>query len=68
MRYSFVYEGPFYLQAPRDYGAVSKAYLTRPGMPNLSSDPGHVSDPLISVIPIRSSEVAARNGNITPQP
>jgi hypothetical protein len=68
MRYSLIYEGPFYLQALREYGALTKAYVTQAGMPTLSSDPGHASDPLISVIPIPSAEVAARNGNVTPLP
>jgi hypothetical protein len=68
MRYSLVYEGPFYLQALREYGALTKAYVTQPGMPSVASDPTHASDPLQTAIPIPSGEVAARQGNVTPQP
>jgi len=68
MRYSLIYEGPFYLQALREYGLVTKAYVTQPGMPSLSSDPSHTTDPLQTAIPIPISEVAARNGDVTPKP
>jgi len=68
MRYSLVYEGPFYLQALREYGALTKAYVTLAGMPNLTSDPTHSKDPLQVAIPIPLGEVAARNGNVTPTP
>lgn len=68
MRYSLVYEGPFYLQALREYGLLTKAYVTQAGMPNLSSDPTHASDPLQTAIPIPSGEVAARKGDVTPKP
>jgi hypothetical protein len=68
MRYSLIYEGPFHLQALREYGALTKAYVTQAGMPNLSTDPTHANDPLQTVIPIPSGEVAARNGNVTPVP
>jgi starch-binding outer membrane protein, SusD/RagB family len=68
MRYSLVYEGPFYLQALRGYGGLTKAYVTQAGMPTLSSDPTHANDPLQTVIPIPAGEVAARSGNVTPTP
>lgn len=68
MRYSLVYEGPFYLDALREYGLLTKAYVTQAGMPSVASDPTHASDPLQVAIPIPASEVAARNGNVTPQP
>ncbi|HEX4684516.1 MAG TPA: hypothetical protein VH277_17485 [Gemmatimonadaceae bacterium] len=68
MRYSLVYEGPFYLQALREYGALTKAYVTQAGMPTLAADPTHAKDPLQTAIPIPAGEVAARNGNVTPQP
>ena len=68
MRYSLVYEGPFYLQALREYGALTKAYVTQSGMPNLTSDPTHSKDPLQVAIPVPLGEVAARNGNVTPTP
>jgi len=68
MRYSFVYEGPWYLVALREYGLLTKAYVTQAGMPSVSSDPTHNVDPLQTTIPIPANETAARNGNITPQP
>jgi hypothetical protein len=68
MRYSLIYEGPFHLEALREYGLLTKAYVTQAGMPTLTSDPSHAGDPLTTVIPIPSGEVAARNGNVTPQP
>ena len=68
MRYSLIYEGPFYLGALREYGLMTKAYVTQAGMPNLSSDPSHATDPLQVAIPVPLTEVAARNGNVTPQP
>jgi starch-binding outer membrane protein, SusD/RagB family len=68
MRYSLVYEGPFHLQALREYGALTRAYVAQAGMPTLTSDPAHANDPLQTVIPIPSGEVAARGGNVTPQP
>ena len=67
-RYSFIYEGPYHLIALREYGDITKAYVTQPGMPNVSSDPGHSSDPLQTALPIPANELAARNGNATPQP
>ena len=68
MRYSLIYEGPFYLVALREYNAYTKAYVTQPGMPTTSSDPTHANDPMMSVLPIPANEAAARNGNITPTP
>jgi starch-binding outer membrane protein, SusD/RagB family len=68
MRYSLIYEGPFHLNALREYALLNKAYVTQAGMPTLTSDPSHANDPLQTVIPIPSGEVAARNGNVTPQP
>jgi hypothetical protein len=68
MRYSLVYEGPFHLQALREYGLLTKAYVTQNGMPNLTSDPTHSHDPLQTAIPVPLGEVAARNGNVTPTP
>jgi len=68
MRYSLIYEGPFYLGALREYGLLTKAYVTQAGMPNLTSDPSHSTDPLQTVMPVPLTEVAARNGNVTPQP
>ncbi len=68
MRYSLIYEGPFHLGALREYAMVTKAYVTQPGMPNLASDPTHANDPLQTAIPVPLTEVAARNGNVTPTP
>lgn len=68
MRYSFVLEGPWYLVALREYGLLTKAYVTQAGMPTLNSDPSHSSDPLQTTLPIPANEQQARNGNITPQP
>ena len=68
MRYSLIYEGPFYLEALREYGGLTRAYVTQAGMPTLTSDPAHANDPLQTVIPIPAGEVAARNGNVTPTP
>ena len=68
MRYSLIYEGPFHLNALREYAMLTKAYVTQPGMPNLASDPGHANDPLQTAMPIPLTEVQARNGNVTPVP
>jgi hypothetical protein len=67
-RYSFIYEGPYYLVAAREYGIITKAYVTQPGMPSVATDPSHATDPLQTALPIPSNEAAARNGNTTPQP
>src|SRR5262249_45766674 len=68
MRYSLIYEGPFHLNALREYAALTKADVTQAGMPNLSTDPTHASDPLQTAIPIPVAEVAARKGDVTPKP
>jgi len=68
MRYSLIYDGPFHLNALREYALLNKAYVTQAGMPTLTSDPGHANDPLQTAIPIPSGEVAARNGVGTPTP
>ena len=67
-RYSFIFEGPYYLVALREYSALTKAYVSQPGMPSTSGDPTHANDPLNSVLPIPSGEVVARGGTVTPQP
>jgi hypothetical protein len=67
-RYSFIYEGPWYLVTARQYGAITKAYVTLPGMPSVSSDPTHATDPLQTGLPIPQTEKVARGGNVTPQP
>jgi hypothetical protein len=67
-RYSFIYEGPYHLVALREYGDLTKAYVTQAGMPTVSSDAQHTSDPLQKGLPIPANEVAARNGNVTPVP
>ena len=67
-RYSFIYEGPYYLIAAREYGTITKAYVSQAGMPTVSTDLTHANDPLQTALPMPSVEAAARNGNITPQP
>ena len=67
-RYSFIYEGPYYLMALREYSLLTKAYVTQAGMPTVTSDPLHASDPLQSALPIPANKAAARNGNTTPVP
>ena len=67
-RYSFIYEGPYHLIALREYGGITKAYVTQAGMPTVASDASHASDPLQTTLPIPANEAAARNGNITPVP
>ena len=67
-RYSFIFEGPYYLVALREYSALNKAYVSQPGMPSTSADPSHTTDPLNSTLPIPSGEVVARGGTITLQP
>ncbi len=67
-RYSFIYEGPYYLVAARQYGIITLAYVTQPGMPSVSSDPTHANDPLQTTLVIPNAEIAARNGNVTPLP
>jgi hypothetical protein len=67
-RYSFIFEGPYYLVALREYNALTKAYVSLPGMPTIKADPNHDADPLTAVLPVPSGEVVARSGNVTPQP
>lgn len=67
-RYSMIYQGPYYLILLREYGLLTKAYVTQPGMPSVSSDPTHANDPLQTAFPIPANEAAARNGNVTPIP
>jgi len=67
-RYSFIYEGPYYLIAAREYGTITKAYVSQAGMPTVSTDLSHSGDPLQTALPMPSVEAAARNGNVTPQP
>ncbi|MDQ2889164.1 MAG: hypothetical protein M3R65_01245 [Gemmatimonadota bacterium] len=67
-RYSMIYQGPYYLILLREYGLLTKSYVTQPGMPSVSSDPTHANDPLQTTLPIPSTESAARNGNTTPTP
>ena len=67
-RYSFIFQGPFYWVALREYSALTKAYVTQAGMPNLATDPTHTSDPLQTVMTMPQNETVARGGNITPQP
>jgi hypothetical protein len=67
-RYSFIYEGPYHLVAARQYGAITKAYVTQAGMPSSSSDPSHATDALQTTLPIPAGEAAARGGSVTPVP
>jgi len=67
-RYSFIYEGPYYLVAARQYGIITKAYVTQAGMPSVSSDAPHANDPLQTTLVIPQAEINARNGNVTPNP
>ncbi len=67
-RYSMIYQGPYYLILLRQYGLLTKAYVTQPGMPSVSSDPTHANDPLQTTLPIPANEAAARSGNVTPIP
>ncbi|HEY2379224.1 MAG TPA: hypothetical protein VGH98_24800 [Gemmatimonadaceae bacterium] len=67
-RYSFIYEGPYHLMALREYGDLTRPYVKQAGMPTVSSDSLHTSDPLQSALPIPSVEAAARGGNVTPVP
>lgn len=63
-RYSFVYSGPQHIDALREYGGLTAAYLSQPGIPT----PGVATDAAVQELPIPQNEVNARNGNITPQP
>lgn len=63
-RYSFVYMGPQHIDALREYGGLTPAYVSQPGIPT----PGPTADALVQQLPIPQNEVNARNGNITPVP
>lgn len=67
-RYSFLFEGPYYLVALRQYSALTRAYVSQPGMPTVATDLDHSKDPLQSVLPIPQNESVARGGNVTPVP
>ncbi|MFL5608998.1 MAG: hypothetical protein ACJ8AD_21250 [Gemmatimonadaceae bacterium] len=67
-RYSFLFEGPYYLVALREYSALTKAYVSQPGMPKIVTDPTHNTDPLQTVLSMPQNESVARNGNVTPVP
>jgi hypothetical protein len=67
-RYSFLFQGPFYLVALRQYSGLTLAYVNQPGMPTVRSDPNHTSDPLQTTLTMPQNESVARNGNTTPQP
>jgi len=67
-RYSFLFEGPYYLVALREYSALTKAYVSLPGMPTIKTDPNHASDPLQTTLPIPQGEATARKGDVTPKP
>lgn len=67
-RYSFLFEGPYYLVALREYSALTRDYVTQPGMPTVTSDPNHTTDPLQTTLTIPQNESVARGGNVTPQP
>jgi hypothetical protein len=67
-RYSFIYEGPYYLVTARQYSIINLAYVTQPGMPSVAADPLHTTDPLQTTLTIPFAEAAARNGNVTPVP
>ncbi len=67
-RYSMIYQGPYYLVLLREYGLLTKSYVTQPGMPTVSSDPTHANDPLQTTLPIPANEATARGGNTTPTP
>src|SRR5258708_5795905 len=67
-RYSMLFEGPYYLTALREYSALTRAYVSQPGMPQQKSDPNHLSDPLTSTLPIPQNHSVARNGAVTPKP
>ena len=68
LRYSFIYEGPWYLVALREYKALTRAYVRQPGMPTVTSDPQHDKDALLTTLPVPANESQARNGDITPKP
>lgn len=57
-RYSFAYIGAQHLLALREYGMMTDAYLSLPGMPAYNV--------IVSQLPIPLAEVNARGGDITP--
>jgi starch-binding outer membrane protein, SusD/RagB family len=59
-RYSFAYFGAQHLVALREYGMMTDAYLSQPGMPAYKV--------IVDKLPIPLAEVNARGGNITPVP
>jgi hypothetical protein len=61
-RYSFAYMGPQHIDAIREYGGLTPAYVSAPGIPT----PGPAVDALVQMLPIPQNEVNARNGSITP--
>ena len=63
-RYSFVYMGPQHIDALREYGGLTTAYLSQAGIPT----PGPAVDAAVQQLPIPQNEANARNGNITPVP
>jgi hypothetical protein len=67
-RYSFLFQGPYYLVALREYSALTRAYVSQAGMPTIKTDPNHTSDPLQTTLPIPQNESVARGGNVTPVP
>lgn len=67
-RYSFLFEGPYYLVALRQYGALTRAYVSQPGMPTVATDPDHSKDLLQSVLVMPQNESVSRGGNVTPVP
>ena len=68
MRYSLLFQGPFYLNALRQYSALTRAYVSQPGMPSTGKDYTHSKDPLQTVLVMPQNEAVARNGNVTPVP
>jgi hypothetical protein len=67
-RYSFLFEGPHYLTALRQYSALTRAYVSQAGMPQIGTDAAHTTDPLQTVLTMPQNETVARNGNTTPVP
>jgi hypothetical protein len=67
-RYSMIFQGPFHLGALRQYSALTKAYVSQAGMPQIKTDLNHDTDPLQTTLTIPQNESVARNGNVTPQP
>ena len=68
MRYSLLFEGPYYLVALRQYSALTRAYVSQSGMPSTGKDFAHTTDPLQTVLVMPQNESVARNGDVTPKP